>query len=413
MAEVDLPAPLTPGVVKGLLLRHLRHWGDKHDIFYPDGTLNIGFHYPNMYMSEDYNSPQSPYWCMKTFCLLALPESHPFWQVKEERHPLYLNNAPGLSKVEINLLKEPRHILVDSGNHHFLLSGGQYCGWPIKATHAKYSKFAYSSSFAFSVPTGPLIEQLAPDSTLALSGGGCESWKMRWKSDETIFGLIKVKARDEEASNKSYEEEIQTMTSKWEASKYVSVETTLIPPSKRWPDWHIRVHRLTLSPSFSGPLHICEGGFAIFGQSMAKPTEPRSLILSPLGRSCAQSVNTKLEGIHEDASSAIIVSSKGASGIVHLDINGKAYAEYTKGHILKPDSNTNLIEQRTLIPTVVQTLSELDFEAIGGGAVVWGTAIFAIAGQRLEDREVMRRWEDKPKLVFNKNNEIAKYFLVV
>jgi hypothetical protein len=52
MAEIDLPAPLTPGVVKGLLLRHLRYWAKKPDIFYPDGTLNIGFAYPNMFMCE-------------------------------------------------------------------------------------------------------------------------------------------------------------------------------------------------------------------------------------------------------------------------------------------------------------------------------------------------------------------------
>ncbi len=54
MAGVTLPAaPLTVGIVKGLLCRHLRYWAGKADIFCPDGTLNIGFHYPNMYMSED------------------------------------------------------------------------------------------------------------------------------------------------------------------------------------------------------------------------------------------------------------------------------------------------------------------------------------------------------------------------
>jgi len=43
---------------------------------------------------------------------------------------------------------------------------------------AKYGKFAYSSSFGFSVPTGPLrIAQQAPDSTLALSD---DSEQERW-----------------------------------------------------------------------------------------------------------------------------------------------------------------------------------------------------------------------------------------
>ena len=195
MADVSLPPPFTPGVVKGLLLRHLRHWTTEPDMFNQDGTLNVGFHYPNMYMCEDYNSPQSPYWCMKTFCVLALPSDHSFWSVPEEAHPRYHSAVlrPGLEpKVEVKLLKQPRHILIDSGNHHFLLSAGQFCGWPIKATNAKYTKFAYSSSLGFSVPTGPLITQLAPDSTLVLSDDEGESWKLKWKSEETVFGTAEL-----------------------------------------------------------------------------------------------------------------------------------------------------------------------------------------------------------------------------
>ncbi|KAK2033981.1 hypothetical protein LX32DRAFT_700635 [Colletotrichum zoysiae] len=79
----DMPGPLgSPGAVKGFLMRHLRWWAkNSEDIFYPDGTLNIGWLYPQ----------------------------------------------------------------------------------------AKYCKFAYSSAFAFSVPTGPLIQQMAPDNTPSLS----------------------------------------------------------------------------------------------------------------------------------------------------------------------------------------------------------------------------------------------------
>lgn len=44
----DMPEPLaTPGLIKGHLLRHLRWWATHSDnIFYPDGTLNIGWLYP-------------------------------------------------------------------------------------------------------------------------------------------------------------------------------------------------------------------------------------------------------------------------------------------------------------------------------------------------------------------------------
>ncbi|GKT65044.1 hypothetical protein ColTof4_07434 [Colletotrichum tofieldiae] len=49
LAQVpDMPSPLnSPGAVKGFLMRHLRWWAkNSEDIFYPDGTLNIGWLYP-------------------------------------------------------------------------------------------------------------------------------------------------------------------------------------------------------------------------------------------------------------------------------------------------------------------------------------------------------------------------------
>lgn len=80
-ADVELPAPLTWGMVKGIVMRHLRWWQTQHDIWSPAGTLTIGYSYPNMYvsrgwswelgwlclmmcvcvqMAENYNSPGSP-----------------------------------------------------------------------------------------------------------------------------------------------------------------------------------------------------------------------------------------------------------------------------------------------------------------------------------------------------------------
>lgn len=59
-AGVELPAPLTWGIVKGVVMRHLRWWQTQHDMWSPAGTLTIGYSYPNMYMAENYNSPGSP-----------------------------------------------------------------------------------------------------------------------------------------------------------------------------------------------------------------------------------------------------------------------------------------------------------------------------------------------------------------
>lgn len=51
-AGVDLPEPLTWGMVKGIVLRHLRYWQTQPDIWSSSGTLTIGYSYPNMYVSS-------------------------------------------------------------------------------------------------------------------------------------------------------------------------------------------------------------------------------------------------------------------------------------------------------------------------------------------------------------------------
>lgn len=51
-ADVELPAPLTWGVVKGLQLRNIRYWARQPGAYYPDRTLTIGYCYPNHNMTE-------------------------------------------------------------------------------------------------------------------------------------------------------------------------------------------------------------------------------------------------------------------------------------------------------------------------------------------------------------------------
>ncbi len=71
-----------------------------------------------MYMSEDYNSPQSPYWCMKTLIAVALSSNDEFWESEEAPYP------GGETPTEV--VPAPQHILCNhpGGNHHFLLSAG-------------------------------------------------------------------------------------------------------------------------------------------------------------------------------------------------------------------------------------------------------------------------------------------------
>jgi len=381
-AEVELPAPLSQGVIKGFLLRHLRYWATKPAIFHADGTLNIGYAFPNMYLSEDYNSPQSVYWCLKSLVSVGLQPSHPFWACQELPHPLY---APNIG-LEVKAIKPPLQIVCNGKNHTFLLSSGQFCGWPLKATEAKYSKFAYSSAFGFSVPTGALIQQMAPDSTLALSNDDGETWRVRWKSSNARIGSVGY-------VSSSGNERLPALVSTWKPWKLydIEVETTLIPPTKRWPDWHVRLHRISF-PTSEHRIKSMEGGFAIFGRQNENGLGVEEIDLE----GAAAKNNSRIEGKYERNGAAMVLSRTGASGVRDLRTINKS-----DGVILKPDSNTNLMEQRTLIPMLRDEFGK--GEELGDNGVILVTGVFAVVAKlgvlEMDLKELKRRWDDKPVIV--------------
>ncbi|KAL5046303.1 hypothetical protein BDW71DRAFT_182561 [Aspergillus fruticulosus] len=400
----DMPAPLdSPGAVKGFLLRHLRWWAaHSDDIFYPDRTMNIGYIYPNMYMAEDYNSPQSVYWSLKSLIPLALADNHLFWTSSESPYPSSL--------ASVKLIRQPAQILCNHtlGAHHFLLSAGQFVAWPMKASQAKYCKFAYSSSFGFSVPTGPLIQQIAPDNALFLSRDGMETWAGKWKASEARFETANV-----------HGEIVPTAHVEWRpwTDAQVVVTTSLIPPTGRWPDWHIRVHRIQVKgkPPLRS-LNLVEGGFAI-GRV---PADKKKKVLPVPSDSDIEGTNVgEGEGVYMSDSHALVLSQAGASGIISTAVRRRANepgwsssgpAVLIEHEAMKPDSNTNLVSQRTLIPVAKAGL--FDIEA--GEEIHLVTKVFSITakspkaqggesadrgrdGERTQ-RSVRERWMDVPKL---------------
>ncbi len=281
------------GVIKGLFLRHIRYWSQQ-PIFNSDGTLSIGYNYPNLNMAEQYNSPGSPYWAMKFFLPLAIPDPHPFWQAEEL--PL-----PDLAREKYQ--EHPHMILTrDATNSQVVaLAGGQSAPW---ARHGgeKYAKFAYSTAFGFSVPTGKRgLTQVAADSMLALSDDG-EYYRVR----ETIL---------------AFKHEMGTLYSRWQPMPHVEVETWLIPHLL----WHLRVHHIRNDYT----LWSAEGGFAVNRNGD-----------HPL----------RLKGIQESGEGFAWTSYlSGASGI--RDLLGQRH-----GEIVRVDPNSNLIAQRTLLPTLLAKL---------------------------------------------------------
>lgn len=71
-----------------------------------------------------------------------------------------------------------------------LLSFNQACSYPMRAMHAKYGSFAYSSAYAYSLLTGLFSpEQYALASQLGLSEDGEGYRKMRNKSECAVTKL--------------------------------------------------------------------------------------------------------------------------------------------------------------------------------------------------------------------------------
>jgi len=211
----------------------------------------------------------------------------------------------------------------------------------MKGTHAKYGKFSYSSAFAYSVPTGGYtLEQYALDSTLGLSDDEGETWKTRRTCE---YAGIEEFGEDKEVGLRSV----------WWPFKDVRVETYLLPPRKETPNWYLRAHKIESERD----LQLAEGSWAIsnvrkedkralreYDSKTCEGTFPK--IMGNYDLSAAGTKASRREGTY--------AVSKGAVGIVDLleedggDGQGSEYAM-----IVNADPNTNLVESKTVIPTLM------------------------------------------------------------
>ncbi len=243
------------GEMKHLLLQNLRSWL-KQPIFTRDGVLTIGYHYPNLIMAEGYNAPGSPYWSMKFFLCLAMPDNHPFWQAEEQAPLLPETSKQGCARQLI--------VRSDGGKQVTAYQAGNHC---VEHAHseAKYEKFAYSTVFGFSVSKSRmLLKAGAFDSMLAVSLDGVV-WQPR-------YGCETFSITD------------QSVQAVWKPFPSVTVETEILPAGS----WHIRRHRIHTETA----LCIAEGGFAIAaGEGSAELVQPcDAAITAPWGISGVKAI---------------------------------------------------------------------------------------------------------------------------
>ncbi len=209
---------VSAGAVKGIINRNVRYWLSG-EIFQADQTLNVGYRYANLTMAERYNSPSSPYWALKTFLLLALPDEHPYWEAIEEPLPS-LKPVFSIPKADM---------LIQHGKDQVCAYvPGFYNKNVLGHFVEKYGKFAYSTVFGFSISHS--VEspaEAAPDSMLA------------FLFDEDSQGLEEKEPRVY-VRRRSIDYKIETdrVWSKWSPAEGVLVETEI----RMIPQGHIRRH---------------------------------------------------------------------------------------------------------------------------------------------------------------------------
>lgn len=279
------------GVMKGIVLRHLRDWFAK-PIFDSDGVLTLGYNYENLLMTEGYNAPGSVYWSMKAMIILGLGEDHAFWQSEEA--PL-----PDLKKKVVQ--KHPHMVICRENPSHFAaFTSGQHASFEPAHMAAKYEKFVYSNLFGFSVPKGTYsLEQGAYDNMLALSE---QDGYYRGRHTSTIMDIDKDK-----------------IVSQWSLWKDVHITTWLIPGLP----WHLRIHHITTNR----PLDLAEGGYAITRENQAGTLKAE--------------IQQQLYGIVVSHPS----DNSGCSAIYDLLNEAKTLC-------IQPEANTNICTPRTYIPTL-------------------------------------------------------------
>lgn len=218
-------------VVKGLITRHLEYWL-KQEIAGDNGVLTVGYAYPNLIMGERYNAPGSPYWAMKTFLFLALPDEHPFWAAEAAPLPQY-NAVTPMPRADMLIHKYQKQTVAYPAGVCELYGHGHLI--------EKYSKFAYSTRYGFSVATSQLtLEENAPDNMLAFVPRG---------------GYIYVRK-----NSISYEVRENAVISQWSPMDGINVTTTITPLK----NGHKRQH--VVKSSFACTAYDC--GFSVpkFGE---------------------------------------------------------------------------------------------------------------------------------------------------
>ncbi len=224
----------------------------------------------------------------------------PYWAMKafaclalSEDHPFWQAEEMAYDAPAVIVQQHMRMLVTRSpdGSHVIAYPAGNSSA--IHAhSEAKYEKFAYSTLFGFSVPK----------TMINLSGGAFDS--MLALSEDNVHWHTRYQAKEYRISE-------TCVYSAWAPMKDVSIQTEIYPHG----EWHVRVHRIDTKRE----LQIAESGFAI-------------------ARGAADEACSQL-----DPSRAMVRAPWGTSAIYPL-------RGYEDTQVMMPETNTNLMAPRTLLP---------------------------------------------------------------
>ncbi|MGM0124839.1 hypothetical protein IGI37_002233 [Enterococcus sp. AZ194] len=338
--------PYELAVMKGLINRNLEWWLSKN-IFDGEGLLNLGYTYPQLSITEPYNSALSPYWSNKIFLLLALPDEHPYWHTAQTEMPA--------CRPTQKLLTQANMLAVHDKGHTQLLNAGQPGPNYHTLSNEKYLKFAYSSQFGFSIPrSNQSKEETAMDSMIGLQTLDRKTLISQNQQTVEAVGpfLIRNKVTNITLNN-------QAIASTWQVTDSKSVRTWLLALD----GWQLRIHQINLDE----PAVIYETGFAV-------ENTPEKL-----GDIIIESNNQYFEG------------KKGFSGIADLSVT-----DTTRSHTpVNCLPNTNLMTyEMTCLPGLETILDE---------GIHWlVTGIFA----HQDIKYAKEQWRTPPAVTLNQNEWI-------
>ncbi len=168
----------------------------------------------------------------------------------------------------------------------------------------------------------------------------------------------------------------------------MSVKTYPIPPEEATPNWHLRVHHITAGRE----VMTADGSFAICNERT-----PDGRYLDLYDATKGEGTQPKLIGNYDlntpdawtSGSNGAFAASKGAVGIRALE--GESVGR-SATLVNAADPNSNLVESRTVIPTVQHTIKK--------GQEVWcASAIYAKpSGDGVAKETYLDGWDKTPEI---------------